>query len=220
MSNMYPDVDKTINFIGGKCPYNCSYCYVEDLKRFPVLKKKYSGVIKSMPKEFKKPVGKNKFIFVGSCIDMFAKEIHDTHIIDVINHLSWYDNTYLFQTKNPERFLHPWNFPQKSILGTTIETNRDYKLSKAPTPKKRMEAMVNLKYFKWDRMISLEPLMDFDLKILVKWIKDIKPKYVSIGADSKGKGLEEPSPEKIKALIKKLNKFTEVKIKDNLKRLL
>ena len=61
----------------------------------------------------------------------------------------------------------------------------------------------------------------FDLKQFVGMIKEINPEYVSIGANSNPKvKLPEPSPEKLKALIKELRKFTEVKLKDNLKRLL
>ena len=68
-------------------------------------------------------------------------------------------------------------------------------------------------------MISIEPIMEFELAILVPWIKEIRPEFVSIGADSKGHNLPEPTPDKVNALIEELSKFTEVKIKDNLKRL-
>ena len=50
-------------------------------------------------------------------------------------------------------------------------------------------------------------------------IYQIKPEFVSIGADSKGHNLQEPCKENIKVLIDELNKFTTVIIKDNLKRL-
>lgn len=49
---------------------------------------------------------------------------------------------------------------------------------------------------------------------------EINPKFVSIGADSKKHNLPEPSKEKIEALIRELSLFTEVKIKDNLRRLM
>lgn len=66
----------------------------------------------------------------------------------------------------------------------------------------------------------MTPQHNEDLDILVNWIKQIEPEFVSIGSDSKGKGLEEPSPDKVKKLIEELKKFTQVKIKDNLKRLM
>ena len=74
--------------------------------------------------------------------------------------------------------------------------------------------------FKTERMVTIEPIIDFDLNIIVDWIKRIKPKWVNIGADSKGHKLPEPSKEKIEALIKELKKFTEVRIKPNLNRLI
>jgi len=61
--------------------------------------------------------------------------------------------------------------------------------------------------------------MDFDLHELILMIKDISPKFVAIGADSKGHNLHEPSSGKIKELTEELNRFTQVKIKKNLKRI-
>ena len=69
------------------------------------------------------------------------------------------------------------------------------------------------------RMVSIEPIMDFDLDVMVRWIKDIHPKFVSIGADSKGHNLPEPPAWKVERLIEELKKFTEVKVKENLNRI-
>ena len=56
---------------------------------------------------------------------------------------------------------------------------------------------------------------------LIEQIRQIKPKFVSIGADSKGHGLPEPNGEKVRKLIEALELLykIEVKIKSNLKRL-
>ena len=51
-------------------------------------------------------------------------------------------------------------------------------------------------------------------------IKSINPEWVNIGADSKGHKMPEPSKEKVLALIEQLKLFTDVKIKDNLKRII
>ena len=77
-----------------------------------------------------------------------------------------------------------------------------------------------MSFFPYQTMISVEPIMEFDLEILTSWIKRREPEFVNIGADSKGHKLPEPSPEKVRDLIDSLKKFTEVKVKDNLKRLL
>ena len=52
--NMYEAV-KTWNPVAGACPHMCKYCWVQKLKkRFPALRKKYSGEIRlvdaKMPK--------------------------------------------------------------------------------------------------------------------------------------------------------------------------
>ena len=67
--------------------------------------------------------------------------------------------------------------------------------------------------------VSIEPILDFDVDVLVSWIKQINPEFVSIGADSKSHNLPEPPAWKVKKLIEELKKITNVKIKDNLKRL-
>lgn len=182
-------------------------CY---MKRFPV------GELRLVEKEFKTNLGKSNFIFVGSSTDMFAQEIPKRWIEKVLDKCFLYDNTYLFQSKNPKRFMD-FFFPPKTILGTTLETDGyKIKISNAPPLIDRMRIM---KMCSLRKMISIEPIMDFTLATFPNWIKEIKPEFISIGADSKGHNLPEPSEEKIKALIKELSKFTEVKIKDNLKRL-
>jgi len=98
-------------------------------------------------------------------------------------------------------------------------------ISKAPNPCKRYEAMKLLNDFNnhckqpIPIMISIEPILDFKLDIMIKWIKRIQPDFVSIGADSKGNNLSEPPSWKVKKLIEELEKFTEVRIKKNLNRL-
>jgi len=181
------------------------------MKRFPV------GELRLDEKSLKDNLGKDNFIFVGSSTDMFADKVPKEWIAKVLNHCMKFDNKYLFQTKNP-RMFHNCIFPKKVIFGTTLESNRLYpEYSHAPFIDERVRMMKILKYKK--TMISIEPVMDFDTKQFINIIKEISPKFVSIGADSKGHNLPEPSAEKVEALIKKLKKFTEVKIKTNLKRL-
>ncbi len=218
MSNMYPEYEgKTINFIMGKCPHKCSYCYVNFFK-FPLLKQKYSGKQRLNERAFRRNLGIYKQWFVCSCSDIAT--IPDAWINRILEHLKKFPrNTYLIQSKNPKRlydFLD--KFPKKTILGTTIETNRDYyDFSKAPKPSARASAIS--KHCQFKRMVSIEPILDFDLEVMVRWLKYIGPDYVSIGADSKGNNLPEPSPEKVKKLIDELWAFTFVKIKPNLNRL-
>ena len=214
---MYNWVSSTHNFLGGRCEHNCKYCFVKSL-RFPIAKKRYSGKLRLLDSEFKKSLGKGKTIFICDCNDLFARNVPDNWIKKVLEFCKKYpDNTYLFQTKNPMRFKE-FVFAKNSILGITLETNQPYKLSKAPPPILRYQAF---KDFNWEnKFVSIEPILEFDLSIMIHWIKEIKPKFVSIGADSKHYGLNEPLADKINALIKELEKFTIVKIKSNLKRLI
>ena len=220
--NMYPWAH-TWNPIGGECPHRCSYCYVPSdiaprLKRFG--NKKYYGKPRLVESELqcslKKP-NDGKVIFVESCGDLFARDIPSEWIIKVIEHCKKYpENTYLFQSKNPMRF-GDFTFPENSIIGTTIESNRVYNISQAPSVVNRYIAM---KHYKIRKMVSLEPLLKFDLEILVRWIREIDPEFVSIGADSKNNDLPEPHSEKVRSLIEELKEFTRVKLKKNLKRLM
>jgi len=82
-----------------------------------------------------------------------------------------------------------------------------------------MEFM-QLKKYGIRKMVSIEPVMDFDSRNLLCMLQDIKPEFVSIGADSRNNNLPESSSKKIKELIYHLKGFTKVIIKRNLNRLL
>jgi hypothetical protein len=174
-------------------------------------------------KELKTDLGSGNIIFVGSSCDMFADDIPGKWIYETLIHCIKFNNTYLFQTKNPERILNGGNaFPKKSIFCTTIETNRCYPLimNHSPLPSLRALWMSDLSYF-GDTYVTIEPIMDFDLSDLIDLIKMCRPKKVNIGFNTSFKvKLPEPSKEKLLALIDELQKFTIIDKKNNLKRLL
>jgi DNA repair photolyase len=213
--NMYPDV-KTWNGMYGMCQFMCVYCYNK------IHWKKW-GNMRLNEKALKDNLGENNFYFVGSSCDMFAEAIPDWWITSVLTHcLAYPHNTYLMQTKNPKRmygfYRHSW-MGNNYIYGTTIESNRQYpEFSKAPSVDERKKWIT---LFSGKKMLSVEPIMDFDLESFVEMIKDIRAEYVSIGANSlKYITLPEPPKEKVIALITELRKFTEVRIKPNLNRLM
>jgi hypothetical protein len=71
------------------------------------------------------------------------------------------------------------------------------------------------------KFITIEPVLDFDVDILAKWIGDIKPDFINLGADSKNRNLPEPTVEKIMSLVEELKKYDiELREKHNLQRLL
>jgi hypothetical protein len=221
-SNMYSFIGKdTWNPLGGVCEHSCKYCFTNPLKeRFPVLREKYSGELWLDEKAIKKNLGKGHFWFVCSCNDLFAENVPAWMIEKVLEHCWKFENKYLFQSKNPSRFTaFHFNFPPASILATTLESDI-HNFSNAPDFDDRVWGMYQMNDL-YEEMVTIEPIMQFNLKPMVDAIKAIKPLQVNIGANSNPKiKLPEPEPEKIRELIKELEKFTTVHLKPNLKRLL
>ena len=215
--NMYEFVTHTWNAIRGRCPHDCKYCY---MKAFPL------GKISLDKNELQTYLGEGNFIFVGSSCDMFADAIKGQWIKKTLRHCQRYNkNKYLFQSKNPKRMYAMREYiPHGSIVGTTIETNRTYYeiQRSAPLMSERAHFMGLLQGFKgFKTMVTIEPIMDFDLEALMRLIIKCKPEWVNIGADSKGHKLPEPSREKIEQLIVELAKHgIKIEKKRNLDRLL
>ena len=205
--NMWNWVTHTHTHIGGECPHMCIYCYVKCIRTRWDLQR-YSGVLKLIPHELKENYGSGNIIFLEHLNDMFAKQVPDAFIKNILAHCKRYpNNIYVFQTKNPERY-GDWlsELPKNCLLGSTIETNRPYgkEIGFAPSPYKRMLAMRKLKGFV--KFISMEPIMDFDIDVMAKWIGMIKPKFMNIGLDSKRSRLPEPTSSKVFKLEKIIRK--------------
>jgi DNA repair photolyase len=214
--NMYGFVDRTWNTIKGKCPHDCKYCYMKKWGQQPELH--------FDEKELRTKLGENHFIFVGSSCDMFANNISEEWINKTIEHCNKYPtNKYLFQSKDPSGFLNfAYEMDDKFILATTIETNRKTYINKysgGSSFKDRIEGIRCCSVL-YKTMITIEPIMDFDIFVMIEKIKEVSPFQVNIGADSGYNNLPEPSKEKILELILELEKFTTVFRKSNLGRLL
>ncbi len=213
---MYEWVTHTWNVVKGACYHDCSYCY---MKRFGKL-----NPCRFDEKELKTNLGNGNYIFVGSSCDMFAEYTRHEWVCKTLEYCSKYDNKYLFQTKNPASFLSYFRdyniLPENSTICTTIETDKWFPqiMNKSPFPHIRAANMALLKHF--DKYVTIEPIMDFDLYWLVVLIKTCNPIQVNIGADSGNNNLPEPPKEKILELISELEKFTKVKLKKNLDRLI
>lgn len=215
--NMYPFVDWHWSPIKGKCKHECSYCSTLHTRA----KKYYEGEPYLSEKELKTNLRTDSFIFVGSMADIWCNWIPDEWINKILQHCRKYNNKYLFQSKNPVRFLEfRQKLPDDIMLGTTIETNRFWLCSSnAQDTFNRHISMTLLNCLRIEKMVSIEPILDFDVDVLLYWITLIKPKLITIGADSCGHNLKEPSSEKIQELINELRKFTKVILKSNLSRL-
>jgi DNA repair photolyase len=142
--------------------------------------------------------------------DMFADFISDEWIKRVLEHTRKFPEAdFLFMTKNPKRYLELLPFiPSNAILGATIETTNDEivqtdKISNAPRPSQRYESMKTLD---WSRkIVSIEPIIDFDLNTFSRWIKEINPLIVFVGYDNYCHKLREPTLAQTNELISKLS---------------
>jgi len=204
------------NPLGGTCPFNCIYCWSVGekglVKRYRM--KKYQGSPRLIEKEFK-PFKEGEFVFVQDMSDLFAEIVPKKYVERILEHTKKFPKTaFLLLTKNPERYLEfEDRIPSNCICGATVETNRDKgyrKISRAPLPTDRLAAMHLLKG-DVKKMISIEPIMDFDLDDFVNEIETIRPGFVYVGYDNYNYGLPEPLLPKTKELITKLQKFTEVR---------
>ncbi len=108
-----------------------------------------------------------------------------------------------------------------SVVCTTIETNRNYPEFMVNSPKieDRVSAMEKIAERGIKTYVTIEPIMDFDLDELLELIKRCKPIQVNIGKNT-NKSVELPKPQidKLKQFIIELRKFTEVEIKDNIRK--
>jgi hypothetical protein len=185
--------------------------------------------------EFKVNYGSGSTIFIEHMNDLWAKEVPGEIIKRVLAHCcTWPDNTYVFQTKNPMRYgtfyfpdapiLNSLLFPPNCILGITIETNRTIEgISEAPTPEQRYRDFMDVCHLFGNRIkkfLTIEPVLAFDLGVFTRWIADIKPDFLNLGADSKSHGLPEPTVKDIMALVDRLHENgADLREKHNLKRL-
>jgi len=226
--NMYGWVSHTWNPLAGACPHSCHYCSTDSLTaRSRTLKQKYSGEPRIVKSELRVGHGSGNTIFVCNMSDLFAEAVATEIILQVLERCrSFTDNTYLFQSKNPARFLEFEReiYPEKVIFCTTIETNIKHDgLSCAPIPRHRADAMIQVKErFPWAKTsVTVEPILDFWEYQFADMLKEIAPDFLSIGADSKRHGLDEPAWEKVIRLIDTLERAKlKVERKSNLERLI
>jgi DNA repair photolyase len=166
-------------------------------------------------KEFSTRFAKDDLIFVCDMGDMFADFIPDEWIKRVLDHTRRFPEAdFLYMTKNPVRYLELLPYiPQNTILGATIETTDDEivqtdKVSNAPPPSHRYKAMKTLD---WSRkIVSIEPILDFDLSIFSRWIKEIKPLIVFVGYDNYCHKLREPTLTQTNELLSVLSETSLV----------
>lgn len=211
VSNMYSASVKQWNpFVG--CNFDCSYCGSSFQRQAKRQKQRcmrcYNYEPHTHPKRLKNYLPKTKdgeFIFTCASADIsFCPTPFFEKIIKRIKELP--DRTFLLQSKDPKTFNRV-DIPDNVILGTTLETNREdlYKgISKAPSPSKRQSDFAKINHHR--KMITIEPILEFDLDIMLQWVKEINPVVVWLGYDSKNNNLPEPSYKKFKRFQQAIEK--------------
>ena len=211
---MFNIISKTWNPVVG-CLHSCSYCWARRLvgTRLKNSEKYKDGFTpKLVEKELRKRFY-NQFVFVSDMGDLFGEWVPSewiTKVLDTVRQNP--DSTFLFLTKNPGKYKEFLGlFPENIVLGATLESNREYAVSKAPLPFERYRSMADIQFD--HKLVCIEPIMDFDLETFVQWIKDIKPSVVYVGYDNYNNRLTEPNLTKTEQLIDQLSAFTKVKTK-------
>ena len=215
---MFHKVTVTWNPVTG-CMHNCRYCWARKLveSRLRKITRKYKlGFLPHIHYyEFKRKFKPNALVFVSDMGDLFGYFIPKEWILRVIAHIKQFPRTtFLFLTKNPHRYLEFLDlFPENVILGATIETTDDklywkHDISFAPLPSERYKAMKEINGFR--KMISIEPVLDFDPYVFDDWIRDIEPEFIYIGYDNYCNGLPEPPVMKVFELIDLVKYHTRV----------
>lgn len=200
------------------CRFNCCYCaFRNTLSRSKCQDDRtfkphaHLEVLQKTPPKTKE----GEFVTIGMNGDISFLNIKNGELLAILDYCcKWKDRTFLLQSKDPE-FFHEFVCPENVILGTTMETNRftfprnpsmhgSYRsISEAPSINDRFDSMYELKAKK---VITIEPILDFDHEPFLNAIIDLKPEWVWIGYDSKPNRnhLPEPTLEKTQELIKHL----------------
>ena len=212
---------KTWNPFSG-CNFLCSYCFARKIAEGRARRFYPGGFIPTAhPERFKVHFKPGEWVFVCDMADVaFAPQAVWGGILDVVRKHP--DTKFLMQSKAPRCFRDRVPVrPDNLYFGTTIETNRwagygDF--SSAPWPRVRYQDMVDLGGPRL--VVSIEPIMDLDVKPLEEWLAMISPAIVFVGADNYHCGLPEPSWEKVQQLLEGLRKFVpQVIEKQGLERL-
>jgi len=225
---MFKTVKDTWN-VGKGCTHLCSYCnvwkiFVPKLQRNPMTCRYRDGfTIRLFDDRLRNPNYKKTgvgLVFIWYMGDWMCPAVPDEWILEILEVVKTDRNTeFLSCTKNSPRYLklaktYGWEiFPENLWFGTTIETNRPIanQFTNAPPVYKRYRAMVKVPREK--KFLSIEPKMDCDPEVLVKWAEDMKIKIVEVGADNYGNNLPEPEGWKVKELLTGLDQTCDLVVK-------
>lgn len=205
---MFKSVGWTWNPIAG-CTHECKYCWAKSLtERWG---KTFEPKIREHFFKDKMP-NDGSWIFVGSVGDVFCDGVPDEWILKLLAFIkeNKANNIYLLQTKNPNRFPCFINqleeIKDKIIVGTTLETTWATPWSDAPPTDSRVDYLTYMKKGGFKTFLSLEPIADFSLTTMKRWINNIQPEAIEIGKENYSHHTEPPPDRKLLDLIGWLEK--------------
>ena len=183
-TNMYPEAKTWSPFKG--CGFDCTYCeasFKRQAKRQQQLCQECYAYEPHCHEERLAKIPSAQIIFVCGNADIsFCPRSFTRKIIERIktHNVRCPHKTHYFQSKKPAYFTPILaEFPDNVILLTTLETNRDKgyrKISKAPRPSVRYQQFKALDYPR--KVVTIEPVMDFDLHEFGDWIRSVRPAHV------------------------------------------
>jgi len=211
-TKMYPERKTNISAFRG-CGWGCTYCAFKNTLRFQSCDacKKFNphahleALNKTPPK-----TNNGEYVAVGMNGDVAFASVGELRAM--INYCTkWSDRTFMMQSKDPSCFI-PYTLPDNLIIATTIESDIDHDVSKAPNTVNRFESMRSLNCRK---MITIEPILTFNMNRLFMMIHLINPEIVYIGYDSKNNNLPEPTIDETRELIEQL-RISGIDVKEKL----
>ena len=205
-SRMYAEA-KTWNPFKG-CGFACTYCVPSFQRQCKRQKSRCAKCYDYKPHEHPGELGKvpsTDIVFVCGNSDIsFASPAYVRRIVEAIRadnekhekHGGKSPKTFYIQSKRPA-FLAPFldSLPENVVLLTTLETNRDEgygRVAKAPRPSERHAQFKALDYPR--KIVTIEPVMDFDTDVFAKWIAQLKPEAVWLGYNSQETAVMLPEP--------------------------
>ena len=215
-TGIFKEVTSTWNVVT-RCLHGCIYCwarrYAKRLSEMGIEPYSTRGFQPTfIDSRLRKRFPRNSFIFVCDMGDLFGEWVPREWIGRVLDTIKMWTHTYfLLLTKNPKRYLS-LDMPVNSVAGATIESNRDHpSLSKAPSQSERIDSMKRLAHK--NKVMVIEPVLEFDLEEFTEAIREISPSITYIGYDNYGFRLPEPRLEKTSKLVDALKEFTDVRLK-------
>ena len=212
-NNMYRKSIKQWNpFVG--CKHECRYCVSSFQRQMKRQKQNcmdcYNFKVHTHPERLNVSLPVTKYLqFIFTCSNGDVAFCETSYLEKIVDRIKNEPNKhFLIQSKNPKTFERI-KFPNNVILGTTLETNRDelykkHNISKAPLPSKRYKNFLQVNHP--IKMVTIEPVLDCDISVMIDWIRDIDPVMVWLGYDSKNNNLPEPPHQKFMDLYWELGK--------------